>query len=127
MPKTTPPSNAFTSISATAVMAIFKSSILFEIPRPRNVAIPRDGSKKTIYGPNEFVGGEMSGGKWMRQGDLKAVTVPKPCGTGEWELYDVAKDPGEANDLSKTKPAELKELVAAWDKYAGEVGVIPPE
>ena len=86
-----------------------------------------DGSKQSIYGPDEFVGGEMRGGKWMRRGDLKAVMVPKPYGTGEWRLHNVAKDPGEANDLSKKMPNELKALIAAWDEYAKEVGVILPE
>ena len=69
----------------------------------------------------------MSGGKWMRQGDLKAVMVPKPYGTGEWRLYDLANDPGEANDLSEKMPTELRTLVSAWDTYAEEVGVVPPE
>jgi hypothetical protein len=36
-------------------------------------------------------------------------------------------DPGEANDLSKKMPTELDSLIAAWDKYAKEVGVILPE
>ncbi len=86
-----------------------------------------NGSKKAIYRPDEFVGGEMSGGKWMRRGDLKAVMVPKPYGTGEWRLHNVANDPGEANDLSKQMPDKLKTLTAAWDKYAKDVGVILPE
>ena len=86
-----------------------------------------DGSKTSIYSEDEFVGGEMQGGKWMRRGDLKAVMVPKPYGTGEWRLHDLAKDPGEANDLSKEMPNELKTLIAAWDNYAEEVGVVPPE
>ena len=85
-----------------------------------------DGSKEAIYGPNEFVGGEMSGGKWMRQGNLKAVMLPEPYGTGEWRLHDLSKDPGEARDLSKEMPDKLKSLIAAWDRYAEEVGVILP-
>ena len=86
-----------------------------------------DGTKQAIYGSDEFVGGEMSGGKWMRRGDLKAVMIPKPYGTGEWRLYNLAEDPGEANDLSGNSPDELKALVSAWDRYADEVGVVPPE
>ena len=69
----------------------------------------------------------MGGGRWMRQGDFKAMRVPKPSGTAEWQLYDIAKDPGEAHDLSKEMPDRLKTLIAAWDKYAKEVGVIPPK
>lgn len=86
-----------------------------------------DGGSDTIYGPQEYVGGEMGGGKWMRQSDLKAVLVPKPYGTGSWQLFDVAQDPGEANDLSKVMPDKLESLIAAWDRYANEVGVVLPE
>ena len=86
-----------------------------------------DRSKEVIYAPDEFVGGEMGGGKWMRQGDLKAVMVPKPYGTGKWRLYNLVKDPGESEDLSEEMPGKLKELISAWDEYAEDVGVIPPE
>ncbi len=86
-----------------------------------------DGTKEAIYSSKEFVGGEMGGGKWMRQGDFKAVMVPAPYGTGVWQLFDVAKDPGEAKDLSKLMPDRLETLKAAWGRYATDVGVILPE
>ena len=42
-------------------------------------------------------------------------------------LFDVAEDPGEAKDLSKSMPDRLEVLKAAWDRYAKDVGVVPPE
>ena len=66
-------------------------------------------------------------GKWMRQGDFKAVMVPAPYGTGEWQLFNVAEDPGEAKDLSNTMPDKLEILKTEWDRYATEVGVVPSE
>jgi len=95
--------------------------------RGRSMVGLLDGTKEAIYGSSEFVGGEMGGGKWMRQGDFKAVMVPQPYGTGVWHLFDVVEDPGEANDLSNTMPDKLKTLQAAWGRYAKEVGVVPPE
>ena len=86
-----------------------------------------EGSENSIYAPDEFVGGEMQGGRWMRRGDLKAVLVPEPYGTGRWRLHDVVNDPGEANDLSEEMPDKLQALVAAWDEYANDVGVVLPE
>jgi arylsulfatase len=114
------------ALAAVEYPAKFKGRNV-EPMRGRSMLALLDGSKKTIYSPDEFVGGEMQGGMWMRQGDLKAVNVPKPYGTGEWRLYDVVKDPGEATDLSTQKPDKLKNLVTAWDRYADEVGVILPE
>ena len=87
----------------------------------RNVLI---GSTKAAYGPDEFVGGEMQNGKWMRQGDLKAVSVAPPYGTGSWHLYNLADDPGETRDLGKERPEILKKLQAAWERYAEDVGVV---
>jgi arylsulfatase len=95
--------------------------------RGRSMAPLLDGTKKTIYKDTEFVGGELNGDKWMRQGDFKAVMVSKPYGTAQWQLFNVAKDPGEAEDLSKSIPDKLNELKAAWDDYAKEVGVVLSE
>lgn len=94
--------------------------------RGRSMVGLLDGSKEGIYAETDLVGGEMGGGKWMRQGDFKAVMVPPPYGTGGWQLFNVAIDPGEANDLSMSMPDKLESLKAAWDRYATDVGVIPP-
>jgi arylsulfatase len=83
-----------------------------------------DGTKEAIYGSDEFIGGEMLNGKWMRQGDLKAVFIPEPDGPGAWQLFKVVDDPGEAKDLSKELPDQLETLKAAWEQYAADVGVI---
>ncbi|TWT79485.1 Arylsulfatase [Planctomycetes bacterium CA13] len=113
-------------LASVSQLPKFKGSTM-EPMRGRSLVGLLDGSSKAVYGPEEFVGGEMGGGKWMRQGDLKAVIVPKPYGTGEWSLHDVAKDPGEAKDLSADMPERLNQLMAAWNDYAKEVGIVPAE
>jgi arylsulfatase len=95
-----------------------------EAMRGRSLTSLLNGSIGAVYSPDAFVGGEMLDGKWMRQGEFKAVLIPMPYGTGEWMLFNVAKDPGEANDLSKNLPKKLQTLMAAWDKYASDVGVV---
>lgn len=93
--------------------------------RGRSMVGLLDGTKEAIYGETEFVGGEMGGNKWIRQGDFKALMVPAPYGTGAWQLFDLAKDPGEANDLSELMPDKLEALKTAWTEYANDVGVVP--
>jgi arylsulfatase A-like enzyme len=34
-----------------------------------------------------------------------------------WQLYDLAKDVGEKNDLAKAEPQRVAELSAAWEKW----------
>ena len=80
-----------------------------------------------VYSDTDYIGGELGGGKWMRQGPYKALTVPAPYGTGEWQLYNLADDPGETENLAQKQPDKMKELINAWERYADEVGVILSE
>ena len=50
-----------------------------------------------------------------------------PYGTGEWQLYNLADDPGECNDLAARYPKRARELAEAWDRYADENGVVEPD
>jgi len=87
-----------------------------------------DGTKETIYGATEFVSGEMNGDMWTRQGDFKALKVAEAWGgTGVWQLFDLAKDPGETNDLAELMPEKLEMFKSAWNQYANDVGVVSPD
>jgi arylsulfatase A-like enzyme len=92
--------------------------------RGRSIASLLSGDVKEVYSPDEPIGGEMGGGKWLRLGDYKAVMVPPPYGKGEWPLFNLSKDPGETEDLSKKHPKKMKELKVAWKQYADDVGVV---
>src|SRR5262249_50724751 len=55
----------------------------------------------------------------VREGDWKLVEHYED---GQLELFDLAKDPGERNDLAKKEPkkvAELRAKLAAWRKAVG--------
>jgi len=39
----------------------------------------------------------------------------------DWELYDLATDPGERNDIAEQAPATVEELAAAYDRWWNEV------
>jgi len=82
------------------------------------------GSLKAFYSADEFVGGELQNGKWMRPGDFKAVSVTPPYGTGSRHLDNLADGPGETRDLAEEQLDILKKLQAAWDRYAKDVGVV---
>ncbi len=81
----------------------------------------------------EAVGYELFYRRALRKGDWKVVYLPAGTNrytragvsTGRWQLFDVARDPGETRDLAAAEPARLTELVAAYDAYAREKGVVP--
>ena len=47
---------------------------------------------------------ELFGMRAVRKGDFKLLWLPEPYGTGDWQLYDLDKVPGELNDLSAHYP-----------------------
>jgi arylsulfatase len=83
-----------------------------------------NGTAQGVYAEEDFIGGEMQNGKWMRQGNYKAISVAPPYGSGDWALYHIVGDPGETRDLATVQPELLKQLQMAWDRYAKDVGVV---
>jgi hypothetical protein len=83
------------------------------------------GNRERIHDVDHVTGWELLGRGAIRKGDTKAVFIPKPKGTERWQLYDLATDPGEVRDLAEEQPDVLKELLALWDQYVLENGVIP--
>lgn len=76
-----------------------------------------------VYGPNDGIGAELFGSRAYRRGDWKITDI----GDGIWRLFDIARDPGETRDLSLAHPGRKAGLVAAWDRYAQDVGVVLPD
>ena len=69
-------------------------------------------------------GWELFGRCAMRRGSWKALLIPPPDGPGVWQLYDLSADPGETHDLAEAEPERLAALVADWNAYAEETGVL---
>lgn len=76
-----------------------------------------------VHDATHVTGWELFGRRAVRQGDWKAVFIPAPVGPGVWQLYDLARDPGETQDLAEAEPARLQTLLAHWETYVEENGV----
>jgi arylsulfatase len=79
------------------------------------------------YVETETVAAETFGRRMARRGNWKLLWQEPPHGNGDWQLYNLAEDLGEQHDLSASHPELRTELIAAWETYAKEVGVILPE
>jgi arylsulfatase len=76
--------------------------------------------------PEDFVNGwELCGRGAIRKANWKAVFIPPPKGSEQWQLYDLSKDPGETEDLAEKEPAKLEELMGHWERYVLDCGVVP--
>ena len=94
------------------------------------------GTSASIREPDDYMGWELFGKQAIRQGDWKILYVPsiptrdarlpvmKP---GQWQLYNLADDPAEMNDLADTNPDKLREMLALWERYTTENHFIYPD
>jgi arylsulfatase A-like enzyme len=82
-----------------------------------------DGTVQVVHPADEAIGGEMFNNTSVRMGDWKATSYGVPT---QWKLFNLATDLGENTDLSAQHPDILQKLIAAYNKYAQDVGVIIP-
>jgi arylsulfatase A-like enzyme len=87
-------------------------------PLPGKSLVPafkgEDIDREAIYWEHE-------GNRAVRVGDWKLVAKENQ----PWELYDIAADRIEANDLTSKMPAKVKELSKLWDQWAARSQVLP--
>ncbi len=105
-----------------------------EMPAPEDKILPVGqsilpllrGEVETVH--LEPTGGwEIFGRRAIRKGPWKAAWLAPPLGKGDWALYNLDDDPGELTDLAGERPEVLAELLAAWEDYVEENGVIVVE
>jgi arylsulfatase len=77
-----------------------------------------------IHNEREAFGWELFGQRALRQGPWKITYVSPPNGSGHWELYNLMKDPGERRDVSSQFPETARKLIAQWNSYSGDMGII---
>jgi len=82
------------------------------------------GSAQSPRSSDDWLGWELFGNRAIRQGDWKISWLYQPLGTYDWQLFNLADDPGEQYDLSGQFPLKRTELVALWDEYVETNGVI---
>jgi arylsulfatase A-like enzyme len=70
---------------------------------------------------HEYLAWEHEGNRAVRQGDWKLVSRHP----GDWELYNLAQDRTETNNLAPREPERVKAMAALWDSWAKRCGVLP--
>ncbi|WP_227818059.1 arylsulfatase [Nitrogeniibacter aestuarii] len=82
------------------------------------------GEADAVHGKDDAMGWELGGRKALRKGDWKIVYANPPWGSGQWELYNLADDRTELNDLAAAHPQKLGEMLAAWKDYVRKTGTL---
>ncbi|NTV54501.1 MAG: sulfatase-like hydrolase/transferase, partial [Syntrophaceae bacterium] len=74
----------------------------------------------------DYLAWEVFGNRAVRQGDWKLRWQFKPYGKGDWELFNLAKDPAEREDLAAQNPDKVKAMLTLWESYVKANNVILP-
>ncbi len=85
------------------------------------------GRSRSIHDDENFVmGWELFGRRAIRKGQWKLTWLFEPYGPERWELFDLSRDVAESRDLSEDEPETKRELLALWEEYVTQNGVIVP-
>ena len=94
------------------------------------------GEAQEIYTSDDYIGWELFGKTAIRQGDWKIIQEPagdfwqsrNPVAENyAWQLFNIAEDPSEMNDLAAKNPEKLADMLQLWEAYAEENQVIIPD
>ena len=84
------------------------------------------GEVESVRSDEDYLAWELFGNRALRQGNWKLRWQWKPYGTGDWEIFDLAQDPGERKDLSSEQPEKLAALLESWKDYVSANNVLLP-
>lgn len=94
------------------------------VPKGRSWVAHLAGRDEKVHPDGTVTGWELFGQQAVRKDPYKALNIPAPYGTGEWELYNIRDDPGETTDLAAKEPEKLEEMIEHWLEYVAETGMI---
>ena len=84
-----------------------------------------EGDAETTRTEDQPVAFELFGNSYVMQGQYKAIRVRTGMwGDGEWHLYNSVKDPGETTPLEDKDPVRLRNMIAIYEKYAEDNGIV---
>ena len=85
------------------------------------------GDVSELHGPNDTFAWEIFNRRAVREGNWKILWMNQPWGKGlgQWSLHNLSNDPAEQNDVSEKYPGVVADLIAEWNSYVAENGVVP--
>lgn len=85
-----------------------------------------EGRQPTPHPSNETHCWELYGRRGVLQGQWKALWCEAPYASGQWELYNLEKDPSELQNCAQSHPEILQQLIQSWKTYEKEYQLTLP-
>lgn len=113
-----------------SVVPISGVSLTAALSNKRDTAAVRN--RHAVLADELFFNSYVKKGKWKlsRNTDVLDPTGPAP-GTPyvpfsevPWRLFDISADRGETNDVAGSNPDVVRDLLAEWEKYVADKGVL---
>ena len=82
------------------------------------------GASAKVHDGTYVLGEELFGHRSLQRGDWKLLWLDPPWGPGDWQLYNVATNRAESDDLRTLRPEVAAALERAWEGYVERIGVI---
>jgi arylsulfatase len=85
------------------------------------------GNTKQVRDIEDHISIELNGYKMLVKGDykLRGMSGPHTSSVGrDWQLFNITNDPSEQANIAKDQPEKLAELVALFEEYAADVGIV---
>lgn len=92
--------------------------------RGRSMLAYLAGQAEAVYPADVSVPFELHGQRSVTRGPWKLVSIPAPAGSGGWQLFNLATDPGERIDVAAEHPEISQQLIADWESYASAAQVL---
>ena len=94
----------------------------------KNLLALLQGTQKQVRDSTETVGVEAWGKRGVIGSQFKLVSSSTvPHGYADWELYDLAADPSEQDNIASEQTEIVVFLQREWDKYQSENNVVLPK
>jgi arylsulfatase A-like enzyme len=111
--------------AASANGAEAKDSVKLESIIGRSLLPLVSAEKSRVYSSEDTIGYEIGGNAALFQGDYKITYNRGPVGDNQWHLFNIAKDPGETNDLATAMPEKFASMQQHYHQYMQANGVLP--
>jgi arylsulfatase len=85
------------------------------------------GKAESVHGDDYVTTLYHSGRAYLRQGDWKIANLEPPFSEGDFELFNLAEDPGETTNLADSFPEKYDEMIDLWRAQRKELGILLPQ
>ena len=120
--------NTLTGVDQNKGKVVYNNRYVYPVTGQSLLPLLNDQATSAVHSAS--FGDEAYGRGYLRSADgrWKALWTEPPLGPvdGHWQLFDMAADRGETQDVSTQNPSVIDGLVQQWNSYMSSVGGVEP-